>query len=113
MQQVFEFVNAVLRGSVATCERRLAIRTYRIVPLTPQTGVIEWVDGTMPLGSFLHASTTGAHARYRPQDLPHAQVVHRHFITASLYHIIILSYYHISLHYIMLSDLYFGFSCYF
>ena len=31
-------------------------------------GVLEWVDGTVPLGKWLTASDTGAHERYRPQD---------------------------------------------
>jgi phosphatidylinositol kinase/protein kinase (PI-3 family) len=38
----------------------LSIRTYRIVPLAPQAGVVQWLDNTIPLGDLL----SHAHNRY-------------------------------------------------
>ncbi|KAI3737705.1 hypothetical protein L2E82_27715 [Cichorium intybus] len=36
-----------------TWKRRLVIRTYKVVPFTPSAGVLEWVNGTLPLGEYL------------------------------------------------------------
>lgn len=71
MQQVFELVNTLLNSSAEARERALHVRTYRIVPLSSQAGLIEWVERTMVFGGYLVASKTspGAHERYRPDDL--------------------------------------------
>lgn len=90
MQQVFENMNITLLRDVETRKRSLNIRTYRIVPLTPQSGVIEWVENTISLASYLtdkHTSRSrksnefetlppvlGAHSRYYPNDLTHHQI---------------------------------------
>lgn len=73
MQQVFETVNTTLRNNAATRERHLSIRTYKIIPLTSQTGVLEWVNNTIPFGSYLtdRGDEKGAHSRYYPQDFSH------------------------------------------
>jgi hypothetical protein len=78
MQQVFEHVNVMLRGDKECSYRKLHIRTYKIIPLTPQTGIIEWVENTIPFGSYLCDSkdvggSLGAHTRYYPNDLTHSQ----------------------------------------
>ena len=87
MQQVFENLNATLLRDDETRKRNLNIRTYKIVPTTPQSGVIEWVENTMPVGGYLcdkSASSRGAdfevtppvlgaHSRYYPNDWTHAQ----------------------------------------
>lgn len=50
MMQVFGHVNMMLRSDKACLQRRLNIRTYKIVPTTPQSGIIEWVENTMAFG---------------------------------------------------------------
>ncbi|MBA0713566.1 hypothetical protein Golax_012592, partial [Gossypium laxum] len=42
------------------------LRQDAVVPFTPSAGVIEWVDGTLPLGEYLIGSNRngGAHGRY-------------------------------------------------
>ena len=40
------------------------MRTYRVVPLAPTAGMLQWVDNTQPLSSYL----SPAHSRYRPHD---------------------------------------------
>ncbi|XVE54961.1 hypothetical protein DITRI_Ditri03aG0123000 [Diplodiscus trichospermus] len=66
MEQFFGLVNTFLRNHRDTWKRRLVIRTYKVVPFTPSAGVIEWVDGTLPLGDYLIGSNRngGAHSRY-------------------------------------------------
>lgn len=46
MMQVFSTVNALLARDPAARRRALAIRTYRVVPLTPDSGVLEFVCNT-------------------------------------------------------------------
>ncbi|OMO81453.1 hypothetical protein CCACVL1_12414, partial [Corchorus capsularis] len=66
MEQFFGLVNTFLQNHRDTWKRRLIIRTYKVVPFTPSAGVIEWVDGTLPLGEYLIGSSRngGAHGRY-------------------------------------------------
>ena len=72
MQQIFLLVNALLRQNHATRVRDLCIRTYHVVPLTPCSGLLEWVEDTTSLQSYLvggkHNFLISAHKRYRPQD---------------------------------------------
>jgi phosphatidylinositol kinase/protein kinase (PI-3 family) len=66
LSSVFNMVNILLAKSnyIVTADfetraRELSIRTYKIVPLAPQAGVIHWLEGTRPLGDLLaHAHAT-------------------------------------------------------
>ena len=64
MEQVFEQVSDLLTSHRTTRRRKLGIRTYKVVPLYPNAGVIEFVQNTQPLHDFL----IPAHARYYPKD---------------------------------------------
>lgn len=66
MEQFFALVNTFLQNHRDTWKRRLGIRTYKVVPFTPSAGVLEWVNGTLPLGDYLTGSSRsgGAHGRY-------------------------------------------------
>lgn len=50
MQQVFSLVNELLRSDQSA--RLLSIRTYKIIPLSQRSGLLEWCEGTMPIGRF-------------------------------------------------------------
>jgi len=73
MEQVFDAVNNILGRHRRP--RGLRVRTYAIVPLAPQAGVIEWVEHTLPFGMYLapRSGPKGAHERYFPDDLKHLQ----------------------------------------
>jgi len=73
MEQVFENVNITLALDAETRKRRLSMRTYKCVPMTPQTGVIQWVENARPFGDYLMHKETGAHARYYPHDWTHGE----------------------------------------
>jgi ataxia telangiectasia mutated family protein len=64
MEQVFEQVSNLLKEHRSTRQRDLGIRTYKVVPLTKNSGVIEFVQNTIPLNEYL----LPAHARYHPKD---------------------------------------------
>ncbi|KAK3485611.1 Serine/threonine-protein kinase tel-1, partial [Neurospora crassa] len=49
MEQVFAAVSELLKHHRATRQRNLGIRTYKVLPLTETTGVIEFVSNTIPL----------------------------------------------------------------
>ncbi|XP_073048585.1 serine/threonine-protein kinase ATM isoform X10 [Primulina eburnea] len=70
MEQFFGLVNTFLQKNRDTWKRRLIIRTYKVVPFTPSAGVLEWVNGTVPLGEYLIGSSRngGAHGRYGVGD---------------------------------------------
>ncbi|KAK2442878.1 serine/threonine-protein kinase ATM [Trifolium repens] len=70
MEQFFGLVNTFLRNHQDTWRRRLGVRTYKVVPFTPSAGVLEWVNGTLPLGEYLLGSMRngGAHGRYGVGD---------------------------------------------
>ena len=72
MQQVFVLVNRLLLKEPSTMKRRLCVRTYKVIPLSQRSGIVEWCEGTLPLGEYLIGSPqnpyTGAHCRYQPND---------------------------------------------
>ena len=65
MEQVFEQVSSLLKEHRATRKRNLGIRTYKVLPLTSNAGIIEFVPNTTPLNDYL----LPAHQRYYPKDL--------------------------------------------
>jgi hypothetical protein len=90
MEQVFTTVNRMLRTSSGKPSEassghksrpilhhhELKIATYNIVPLSPASGVLEWVDNTIPFGEYLvdkprtktRKGAVGAHSRYYPGE---------------------------------------------
>ena len=64
MEQVFEQVSDLLKEHRTTRERKLNIRTYKVVPLLANAGIIEFVQGTMSLQDYLFP----AHSKYFPKD---------------------------------------------
>ena len=49
MEQVFDLVNYIFQHTIHTRERNLHIRIYKILPITPLIGLIEWVDNTVSI----------------------------------------------------------------
>ena len=68
MQQVFGLTNQLLDKNSHTRDHNLKIRTYKIVPLSQRSGILQWCDGTAPLQTFL-AGKEGVHERYFPSLL--------------------------------------------
>lgn len=71
MEQVFGMVNQLLMKNSETRKRKLKMRTYKVIPLSQRSGIVEWCEDTVPLGEYLigrPGSKTGAHSRYYPGD---------------------------------------------
>ncbi len=64
MEQVFEQVSNLLKDHRETRQRQLGIRTYKVLPLTMNAGIIEFVSNTVPL----HEYSLPAHQKYFPRD---------------------------------------------
>ncbi|XP_011154175.2 serine-protein kinase ATM [Harpegnathos saltator] len=71
MQQVFTVINTLLRTCKETKRRNLRIRTYKVIPLTQRSGVLEWCDNTVPITTTLVGSINmpGLHKKYYPHDM--------------------------------------------
>ncbi|EJD46611.1 hypothetical protein AURDEDRAFT_184314 [Auricularia subglabra TFB-10046 SS5] len=65
MEQVFELCNKVLKRDREAAKRKLFIRTYKVIPLSPKAGMLEFVTNTSPLGEWL----TRAHTRYNGPEM--------------------------------------------
>ncbi|KAG8899666.1 Serine/threonine-protein kinase tel1, partial [Tulasnella sp. 403] len=77
MEQVFVLVNFLLARDRQTQKRSLSVRTYKVIPLAPQAGLIEFVPGTQPLKTWLDA----AHHSYRRQDMSDGEATKRMMTT--------------------------------
>lgn len=71
MQQVFTILNEMLATNRDTQKARLSVKTYRVVPLTQRSGILEWCANTLPLAVYLAGTPkqAGAHERFHPGDL--------------------------------------------
>ncbi|TRY71179.1 hypothetical protein TCAL_12356 [Tigriopus californicus] len=65
MQQVFSYLNILLKSNRSTRQKRLRMRQYKVVPLSQRSGILEWCENTMPLRDYL----SKAHTRYYPKDM--------------------------------------------
>jgi len=83
MSQVFTYVNNLMKRRNNTnedpnCSKTVSRRTrhkfkmitYNILPLSPSSGILEWVEGTQPMTSFLNDQfgRVGSHSRYFPDE---------------------------------------------
>ncbi|KAF1922871.1 uncharacterized protein M421DRAFT_426490 [Didymella exigua CBS 183.55] len=64
MEQVFDQVSRLLKYHTATRIRDIGIRTYKVLPLSTRSGLMEFVPNTLPL----HSWVMPAHERYYPND---------------------------------------------
>lgn len=64
MEQVFEQVSNLLKDHREPRQRQLGIRSYKVLPLTMNAGIIEFVSNTIPL----HDYSLPAHQKYFPKD---------------------------------------------
>ncbi|KAK7923236.1 Serine/threonine-protein kinase, partial [Apiospora marii] len=69
MEQVFAAASSVLKLHRSTQQRNLGIRTYKVLPLTASSGLIEFVPNTIPFHEYLMP----AHERYHPKDYKGSQ----------------------------------------
>lgn len=74
MQQVFGIANDLLRQDPATRKRTLSMVRYNVVPFSPSSGLVQWVNDTTPISEYLYGKAGGtgwrsARACYRECSL--------------------------------------------
>jgi ataxia telangiectasia mutated family protein len=73
MEQMFDVANQLLSKNQLT--QHLNMRTYKVLPLSQRSGLVEWCENTMPIGVYLVGrGRDGAHAKYRPKDTKSSDV---------------------------------------
>lgn len=84
MEQMFAILNNLLQKDGNAARRSLHIRTYRIIPLSPFSGIMQFVSNTKQLKELLvdreeqtvsHPARSSLHERYRPKDMKHNQIM--------------------------------------
>merc|ERR1719419_1254259 len=75
MQQIFTLMNQLLRKDHRSKKRGLKMRTYRIIPMTGASGLLEFCQGTLPIGVYLTEDNGGAHGRYHPEGYSYKEAV--------------------------------------
>ena len=73
MEQVFGLLNQLLEQDEDSHQQKLSIRTYKVVPLSQRSGVLQWCTDTAPLAVFLVGADmrSGAHKKYFPKQWDH------------------------------------------
>ena len=66
MQQLFGLVNTFFRMHRECHLRKLRMRTYKVVPFSPTSGILEFVEHCRPFANV----ATDTHVSYRPRDWP-------------------------------------------
>jgi ataxia telangiectasia mutated family protein len=70
MEQVFEEVSKLLTNHTATRQRNLRIRTYKVVPLTSNSGIMEFVQNT----KAFHDVLLPLHEKHFPKDMKNSTI---------------------------------------
>lgn len=71
MQQVFRIVNVLLERDESLKNKfKSSMRSYNVIPLTPDCGVIEWCENSISFGEYLVGPDVkhGCHKRLFPDD---------------------------------------------
>ncbi|XP_067118451.1 DNA-dependent protein kinase catalytic subunit-like [Centruroides vittatus] len=58
IEQLFDVMNDIYQCNAVCFQNKLRLETYQVIPLTTKIGLIEWVDNTNVLGSFLKDAMT-------------------------------------------------------
>jgi DNA-dependent protein kinase catalytic subunit len=53
IEQLWHLMNDLLRANTSTSARGLLLETYKVVPMSLQLGLVEWVEGTTPLKGII------------------------------------------------------------
>ncbi|XP_056648968.1 DNA-dependent protein kinase catalytic subunit-like isoform X1 [Diorhabda sublineata] len=56
IEQMFCLMNDILRNDAICSNSGLDILTYQVIPLTPNLGIIQWINDAIPLQTFLDKS---------------------------------------------------------
>ncbi|KAH9508229.1 hypothetical protein Btru_050515 [Bulinus truncatus] len=58
IEMLFFMMNKVMNSDWACRQRKLQLKTYQVISMTPRVGLIEWMRNTCPLKNFLYDALT-------------------------------------------------------
>lgn len=75
---LFQLSNILINRAPFRGRHLRPLRTYRVIPIDRQLGLIEWCSNTMSLNDYLIGPmrSGGAHSKFRPDDT-HVQAAFR------------------------------------
>lgn len=88
MEQLFTILNGLLERDDEASRRSLLVRTYRIIPLSPFSGIMQFVSNTTQFKDLLvegdktsssRVARKSLHERYRPTDMKHQEFQNKTF----------------------------------
>ncbi|CAG8447289.1 28742_t:CDS:10 [Dentiscutata erythropus] len=100
VQQLFTVMNELMRKDYFCSQRKIELITYKVVPITGSLGIIEWINDTRPLRSFIENelsdpseidNTQFEHDNWAPRDdiIKHLRTLHsmlnRNLLKTALY----------------------------
>eukprot|EP00210_Caulerpa_lentillifera_P004342 g4141.t1 len=70
LQQLFGVTNKLLQHDLECRKRKLAMQTYKVLPLSPSVGLIQWVEDTCQISEYLIGldKKSGVHSRFCKDD---------------------------------------------
>ena len=68
IEGLFTVLNSLLAQDSSASARKLRMSTYRVIPLSPTCGVLEWIENIIPIGHWIDEDPWNAHRRYRPNE---------------------------------------------
>ena len=68
IEGLFHVLNSLLLQDSRANSRKLRMSTYRVIPLSPTSGVLEWIDNIIPIGHWIDEDPWNSHRRYRPKE---------------------------------------------
>jgi len=68
IEGLFTVLNSLLAQDSSASARNLRMSTYRVIPLSPTSGVLEWIENIIPIGHWIDEDPWNAHKRYRPKE---------------------------------------------
>eukprot|EP01060_Flectonema_neradi_P021167 TRINITY_DN286_c0_g2_i7.p1 TRINITY_DN286_c0_g2~~TRINITY_DN286_c0_g2_i7.p1 ORF type:complete len:1950 (+),score=295.47 TRINITY_DN286_c0_g2_i7:2467-8316(+) len=75
LEQIFSLCNWLFNMKNKS-NNQLHIRTYKVVPVSPSSGVVQWVNETIPMGEWLLCRANprnGAHSKYTKNNLSYRE----------------------------------------
>jgi serine/threonine-protein kinase ATR len=67
--EFFSMINKLLKRSAECRRRNLHVRTYTVLPLNEECGILEWVENTHPLRGILRSIYDAKNLTVRRQEV--------------------------------------------
>uniref|UniRef100_A0A6B2L2W0 non-specific serine/threonine protein kinase n=1 Tax=Arcella intermedia TaxID=1963864 RepID=A0A6B2L2W0_9EUKA len=80
VEQLFFVMNKIFYSDPKASKRKLAIHTYKVIPMTNRVGIIEWVENTKPLKAIMEEEYSKAEGSHVDILSCKAAIIHRDWL---------------------------------